>query len=88
MAFGYWASLFPDNITLNPPNKTDQRPADYETGIGTVATTTLDTEQLISCIRAVPVDTVTSLQCSDGGLQLEKGMYFLLRFMTFWTGCG
>ena len=61
--------MSPDGITLNPANKrTDQCLSDFQTGIGTAAQATLDTEQLISCTRSVLVDTIASLQGSDGGM--------------------
>ena len=47
-AFGFWASTPPDNITLNSANrKADQSLSHFQTGVGTAAHATLDTEQLI-----------------------------------------
>ena len=57
-AFGFWASLPPDNITLNPANKkTDQNLSDFQTGTDAAAHATLDIEQVISHTRAALVDT-------------------------------
>ena len=47
-AFGFWATLPPDIITLNPAKKkTDQSLYGFQTGIVIAAHATLDTEQLI-----------------------------------------
>ena len=64
--FEFFASLPYDNITLNPANKkTDQSPSDFQTGYSTAAHATLNTEQLISHIRVIIIDTIASLQGSD-----------------------
>ena len=52
-AFGFWSSLPPDNIALNPANKKTE-----QTGIGFTAHATLDMEQLISHTRTAIVDTL------------------------------
>ena len=71
MAFGLWASSQLDNIPLNPAKKkTDQSLSHLQTGIGTTAHTSLDTEQLISHTRTALVDTVASVQATDGGVIL------------------
>ena len=65
-AFGFQASLPPDNITLNlASKKTDQSLSDFQTDIGAAAHTTL--EQLISHTRGTLVDIIASLQDSDRG---------------------
>ena len=46
--------------------KADQNLSDFQTGIGAAAHTTLDTEQLTSCLRVALVDTVSSLPDSEG----------------------
>ena len=69
-AFGFWASTPPDNITLNSANrKADQSLPDFhfQTGLGAAAHATLDTEQLISCLRVALVDTLSSLPSTEGG---------------------
>ena len=46
-AFGFWDSLLPDNITLNPASKRiDQCLSDFQTGTGAAAQCILDTEQV------------------------------------------
>ena len=46
-AFGFWASSPSNNITLNPANnKTDHSLSDFQTGIGAVAHTISNMEQL------------------------------------------
>ena len=60
-AFGFQASLPPDNITLNPANmRTYQTLADCVTGTGAASHAILDTEQLPSHTRALLADTITS----------------------------
>ena len=60
-AFGFQASLSPDNISLNPANKkTYWSLSDFQTGIGAASHTTLDIEQLVSKSIAVHVDTIAS----------------------------
>ena len=39
-----------------------------QTGVGAAAHATLDTEQLISCLRVALVDTLSSLPDSEGGI--------------------
>ena len=70
-----------DNIPLNPGNRrTDQSLSNFQTGIGAVVHVTLDTEQLISHTQTALIDTIASLQGSDGGVIaafLYKCSYFL-----------
>ena len=62
--FGFWASLPPDNITLNTANKRiEYRVFQTKSDTGAAAHVILDTKQLISCTR-----TVASLWDSDGGV--------------------
>ena len=78
-AFGFQFSCPPDNITLNPVNrKTDQRLCDFQTGMGAAAHAILDTEQHISHIRTPLVDTIASLQDSDGEVIPVQGVLQLL----------
>ena len=42
--------------------------SDFQPGIGVAAHATVDMEQLISCTRTGVVDTIVSLQGSDGGV--------------------
>ena len=80
------SKLTPYFYTLNPANKrTDHSLSDFQTDIGEVAYATLDTGQLISHTRIVLVDTIASVQGSDGGVITASEVYELLRFMTFWT---
>ena len=39
-----------------------------QTGVGAAAHATLDTEQLISCLRVALLDTLSSLPDSEGGI--------------------
>ena len=67
VAFGFWASTPPDNISLNFANrKADQSLSDFQTGVGTTAHATLDTKQLISHLQVALVDTVSSLPKAEG----------------------
>ena len=53
---------------MNHANKkTDQNLSDFLTGIGATANDTLDKKPLICCARPALVDTIASLQGSDGG---------------------
>ena len=66
VAFGFWSSTPPDNITLHPANKeADQSLLAVQTCIGVAAHVTLDIEQLISHSVTL-VDTIFSLQDSEG----------------------
>ena len=66
-AFGFWASTPPDNISLNSANrKVDQSLLDFQTGVGAAAHATFDTEQLISHLQVVLVDTLSSLPEVEG----------------------
>ena len=68
-AFGFQSSMPPDNVTLTSANrKADQNLSDFQTGVGAAAHATLDTEQLISHLRAALVDTLSSLPDSEGGV--------------------
>ena len=67
VAFGFWASTPPDNISLNSANrKVDQSLSDFQTGLGATAHATLDTEQLISHLQVALVDTLSSLPEAEG----------------------
>ena len=62
---------------MNPANnRIAQSLSDFQTGIGAAAHTTLDTEQLISHTRTALVDTLTSLQGSDGGMNTASEVQF------------
>ena len=62
VAFGFQASLPPDNISLNVVNKkTDQSLSYFQTNIGAAAHATLDAEQFFSHTRAALVDTAASV---------------------------
>ena len=66
-AFGFWASIPPDNISLNSANrKVDQSLSDFQTGLGATAHATLDTEQLISHLQVALVDTLSLLPEAEG----------------------
>ena len=66
------ASLPPGNITLNHLNtvnkRSDRSVSDFQTGICADAHDTLYTEQIISHTRTALVDTITSVQGSDGSV--------------------
>ena len=66
-AFGFWASIPPDNISLNSANrKVDQSLSDFQTGLSATAHAILDTEQLIFCLQVALVDTFSSLREAEG----------------------
>ena len=66
---GFWASSSLGNITLNlAKKKSDQSLSDFQTGIGAAAHDMLDAEQLNSHMKTVLVDTIFSLQGSNGGV--------------------
>ena len=68
-AFRLWSTTPSDNITLTSANrKADQSLSDFQTGVCAAVHATLDTEQLISCLRVVLVDTLSSLPDSEGGV--------------------
>ena len=68
-AFGFQSLTPLDNITLTFANrKADQSLSDLQTGIVAAAHATLDTEQLISCLRSALLDTLSSPPDSEGGL--------------------
>ena len=63
--------------------------SDFQTGIGTAGNNTLDTEQLISDSRTALVDTISSLQGSDGGVIAGLEVHELLildNTMSKWVG--
>ena len=75
-AFGFLVSLPPGNITLNIANRrNDHSLLDFQTGIGAAAHATLYTEQLIYHTRTVLVDTIVSLQHSDGGVIIASEVH-------------
>ena len=84
-AFGCQSSRLPDNITLTPAiRKADQSLSEFQAGIGAAAHTTLDTEQLISHLRAALVDSISSLPNSGGEvIPVSKCVNYLARFVTF-----
>ena len=85
VAFGFQSSSPPDNITLNPADKkTDQSLSDFQNGNGVAALATLDMKPLMSCNRTTLVDTISSLQDSDGVVLPVAEVHELLRLMTFW----
>ena len=60
-AFRFQPFTPPDDITWTSANgKADQNLPDFQTGVGAAAHATLDTEQLISCLRFALVDTLSS----------------------------
>ena len=76
---GFWASLPPDNITLNPANKrTNESLSDFQTHIGKTVHATIETEQLISHTRTALLDKSISLRGSDGGLIAASVVHGLL----------
>ena len=78
-AFGFQASIPPDNISLNSANrKADQSLSDFQSGVGTTAHATLDTEQLISCLQVALVDTPSSLPEAEGDVILVSEVSELL----------
>ena len=78
-AFGFWSSTPPNNITLTPANrKADQSLSEFQTSIGAAVHATLDTEQLISHLRVAPVDNLSSLPNSEGGIILVSKVHELL----------
>ena len=79
----------------------DQAVADIKQGLDSILINsikmlfaTLDTEQLISCIRVAHVDTISSLQDSEGEMISNSDVYELLtkiydvldNDMSKWTG--
>ena len=78
-AFRFQSSTPPDNITLTSTNrKADQSLSDFLSGIGAAAHVTLDTEQLVSCLRVALVDTLSSLPDSEGSIIPVSEMHELL----------
>ena len=68
-ALGFQSSTPLDNITLTSANrKADQSLSDLQTGVGAAALATLDTEQLISCLRVALLDSLSSLPDSERGV--------------------
>ena len=86
-AFGFWSSTPPNNITLTSAyRKADQNLSDFQTGAGVAAHATLDNEQLISHLRVSPVDTLSSLPDSEGGVIHVSEVHELLRKVhDIWT---
>ena len=75
-AFSFWSSTPLDNITLTSTSKkADQSPTRLQTGVGTAAHATLDTEQLISYLRVALVDTLPN---SEGGIIPVSEVFELL----------
>ena len=69
LAFWFWSSSPPDNVTLNPTNmKADQSLPHFKTCIDVAAHATLDTELFISHTRTAIVTKIASLQYSEAGL--------------------
>ena len=69
VAFGFQSLTPPDNITFIFANrKADQSLSDLQTGVGAAAHATLDTEQLITCLRVALLDTLSSLSNMEGGI--------------------
>ena len=67
VAFGFWVSSPPDNISLNSTNrKADQSLSDFQTGVGAAAHAILDPEQLVSCLQVALVDILSSLPEAEG----------------------
>ena len=59
----------PDNITLTSANrKADQSLSDLQSGVGAAAHATLDTKNLVSCLRVALLDTLSALPNSEGGV--------------------
>ena len=78
VAFGFWSSTPPDNITLNPAHeKADDSLSEFQTGIGVASYAILYTEQLISDTRVAFVDTIYSLQDLEGVISI-LGVHELL----------
>ena len=76
--FGFCA-LPSDNITLNHANKrTNHSLSNFQTDIGAAIHATLHTKQCISDIRTAFVDTVASLQGSDGKVIATSKVHDLL----------
>ena len=79
VAFGFWSSSPPDNITLTSANrKADQFPSYFQTGSSAAAHATLDTEQLISHLSIALVDTFSSVPNSEGGIIPASEVHELL----------
>ena len=64
--------------------KVDQSLSDFQTGLGATAHATLDTEQLISHLQVVLVDTHSSLPEAEGDVIPVSEVHFS-GFMAFWT---
>ena len=78
-AFGFWSLTPPDNITLNSANrKADQSLSHFQTGAGPTARATVDTEQLISHLRAALVDKPSLLPDAEGGVKPVSEVHELL----------
>ena len=86
-AFGFQSSTQPDNIILTPVNrKADQSLSDFQTDICAAAHATLNTEQVISHLRAALIHTIPFYPILREELYLcLKCMNHLSRFMIFCT---
>ena len=79
-AFRFQSSTPPDNFTLAPANRKAESLSEFQTGIGAPVHATLDTKQLISCLRVALVDTTSSLPNSEGGvIPVSKVCEFLIK---------
>ena len=67
-AFGFQASLPPDNFTITAANRIDQGLSDFQTGIAVVVHASLDAEQLFSHTQTAPIDTFSSVQGLESGV--------------------
>ena len=77
--FGFKASSTPDNITLTPGSKNiGQIFSDIQTGNCAGAHAALGTEQLSSYVRTALVDTIATIQGSDGGIIADLEVHELL----------
>ena len=67
--------------------RTDWSLSEFQTGISAAVHATLETDQLIAYTRATIIDTVTSLQGSEGKIFPMSELHELLaKFMAFWMG--
>ena len=74
--FGFQSLTPPGSITMTSANRKSL--SDFQTGVGAVAHTTLDTDQLISHLRVALLDTLSSLPNSEGGVIPMSEVYELL----------
>ena len=80
-AFEFQSFTPPGNVTLTPANrKVDHSLSEFQTGIGSAAHATLDTEQVISHTRIALVDTISSIPDLEGGvIPVSKMHEFLIK---------